>query len=121
MKKLYNIPQTLFTLVDDEIYEKYKDSTVSISEYADINKQFLSRLVYKHFNNDVDIPANMVVDHIKSDEKLNNQISNVRLASRSVNCHNKPITGKSKYRCVSWHDPEGVRVRVLVSSVGVGF
>ena len=46
------------------------------------------------------IPENHVIDHINRQPEDNRRSVNLRIVSRSTNCHNKASTGTSKYRGV---------------------
>lgn len=62
---------------------------------------FLHRLLYEIFISP--IPSNMCVDHIDRDPK-NNELSNLRLATKSQNCINsKPRRGR-KYKGVYFNE-----------------
>jgi hypothetical protein len=61
----------------------------------------LHRLVYQMNNPDEDI-KNFEIDHVDNN-KLNNDINNLRLATHSQNIQNIKPRGKSKYVGVYWH------------------
>jgi hypothetical protein len=74
-----------------------------IQLYKD-NKQHLiclHRLVYQMNHLDQDI-KNFEIDHVDNNRQ-NNDISNLRLATCSQNCQNRKPRGKSKYIGVYWH------------------
>jgi hypothetical protein len=57
----------------------------------------------------MEAPKGRLVDHIESEQTLNNQRSNLRFASRSQNtCNSKiRVNNKSGFRGVHWHKSAG--------------
>lgn len=66
-------------------------------------------------------PAELQIDHIDQN-KQNNNIGNLRLATSASNCHNRQLTPAikkkktSKYKGVYWHKPRNKwRARIVVN------
>lgn len=89
--------------------------------YVKYKKEFWAchRIVWAiHFGKD---PGDMQIDHIDQN-KQNNNILNLRLASSAANCHNRKLTSKikqkktSSYKGVYWHKPRNKwRARIVVN------
>lgn len=64
---------------------------------------YLHRYIYEKYIGP--IPEDMTVDHIKSNEKMNVKISNLRLANKSLQAHNKEKYSNNfdKYKGVSFN------------------
>ena len=89
--------------------------------YVKYKKQFWAchRIVWAlYFRKD---PGLLQIDHIDQD-KQNNSIKNLRLATSASNCHNRRLTFNvkqnktSKYKGVYWHKPRNKwRARIVVN------
>ena len=102
----------LFTYLDGKLYWKISPSTKvrAGSQAGSMGKDywrvgykrrtawFAHRIIWEMHNGE--IPDGMQVDHINQD-KLDNRVENLRLATNSQNNHNSSRTkGKSKYKGV---------------------
>ena len=59
-------------------------------------KPFLNRIIYEIFGDESEALIHQEVDHIRRDEKTNNNINNLRLADRKENCANKGKIQKNR-------------------------
>jgi hypothetical protein len=106
--KTIPISKGMFALVDDEDFEwlskmswyysnGYAMTSTRIYGSKKRNKYAMHRFIMMTWNKSVDI------DHIDGN-RLNNQRSNLRIATRSQNHQNrKPLPRKGGYKGVGWH------------------
>lgn len=112
--KLIKLTQNKVSLVDDEDYNflmgfKWYAYKHCNTYYARTNIQCLSgkrATIYMHMlvlDRMLGYEEGVSVSDHKDRNGINNQSYNLRRVSRNLNSHNKKISGKSKYRGVSWH------------------
>lgn len=88
------------TIVDPEVYELLKDKKISLTNwgYARFNENgktiTLHKYLFQHYNPSINIDK-MQIDHINQN-KLDNQIKNLRVATRSLNQLNKSKHNNNK-------------------------
>ena len=103
------LSQGKVTLVDDKFWHDltYKNNWYYAEGYACGRKKRLHQVVYKMYNpNYDDTCKNISIDHINK-VPLDNRITNLRVADRNVQNHNKSKrTSKSKYLGVHWNKDE---------------
>ena len=77
-------------------YEHNKEKYLCVWLWRDNKRKSfkLHRLVYQYNNLDIDI-SNLIIDHIDRN-KLNNNLDNLRLATKSENCCNQKVRVDSK-------------------------
>lgn len=132
MSKIIQLTRGLFTLVDDEDFErlsilKWHALAPGKSRRAWYAVRNLAREGGKRrtwsMQNDIICPLpGYLVDH-KDGDGLNNQKSNLRFATTSENCANsKKSTGSSRYRGVALKEGRWrVRICVKYKQVHVGY
>lgn len=103
-KRLYVHPNRYAT-VDADVYDRLKKWKWQLSNngYA-VRKDWKRHTnVYMH-REVVNAPSGIDVDHKNRTQKLNNQRSNIRLATESQNLHNRPAqrNNTSGYKGVTW-------------------
>lgn len=109
-------------LLDDEDYQRvveYGGWYVDSRGYAITDKRIKSRRTIIDMHRYIHLPAKgFVVDHIDQN-KLNNQKSNLRDASKSLNALNSGAWGhnKSGYKGVSW-SKQANKWRVTLNHLG---
>lgn len=108
MSKQIPLTQGKFAIVDDENYDwlsRYKWHAVK-----NYNNCYAARKIYKDgkwitismHREILNPPADMETDHVGHDG-LNNRISNLRIATRAENQHNRRSQGhSSKFKGITW-------------------
>lgn len=107
--KTIQLTQGKVALVDDEDFERLSEHKwLAVRGYKETfyaARRVSKKTVYMHWIVlDVPIPSHIEVDHIDGDG-LNNQLSNLRLATRQENSRNmrKPESNTSGVKGVVWH------------------
>lgn len=104
-KKRSDAKRKWLIMVDDEDYDFLNQFSWQADKYGCVsthgNKNQKRTLIHRLI---IKVPPNLEIDH-KDGNRLNNQKSNLRLASSSQNkCNRGPrIDTKSGYKGVSWH------------------
>lgn len=97
--KLIPLTQGKFAKVDNEDFDRLKDINWSYSDGYAINHKLGS--MHRYIMN---APSNMLVDHKKLENTLDNRKENLRLATKSQNASNikSHVDSTSQYKGVSW-------------------
>jgi hypothetical protein len=91
----------LCAIVDDELWHRltFRGSWCYDGTYAICNRVRMHTVVYSHHNESYQIGRESQVDHIDPESKLDNRISNLRIATNSQQAQNK----QKRNDCTSKH------------------